>query len=393
MRLQQGWLTRDSNSRLGHFRKTVIDENGKESRKPVARRLGPADMDEREALEALRRLIVEETGIMSDGSVTLEGFTKSRWIPTREGDWRDSSRETIAYKLAPIYERFNGVALNKIDSVMLQSFLNQLAKTRAGSTVKMTRAYLKSIFNEAVEQDYIRKNPARRLRVPKQLKPVAHPFLSMEEIAALLKAASPLGIQTRDFALLRLMLSVALRPGEVFALRWRHLDLTADKATVTLEQTLYRGVLRNFTKTTVEGEAPAVSLLPEMAAGALRDWYAVTAATYFERNPNAVKFDDNAFVFPNSDGGFIHPGNYLSRILQPLAKQAKVKTKVTYQVLRRTCATHMQDMGSLKDIQTVLRHKQAQTTANIYVQSFDKSVRETVERAANKMFAPAKAQA
>ena len=143
MRVQQGWITTEGRAKIGHFRKTVIDTNGRETRVPVAKRLGDADMDEREAYEALRKLIVEETGITSDGKVTLEGFAKSRWVPMHEGDWRESSRETILQKLETIYERFNGIALKNIDNVALQTWINQLAEKRSASTVKMTRAYLK----------------------------------------------------------------------------------------------------------------------------------------------------------------------------------------------------------------------------------------------------------
>jgi hypothetical protein len=43
--------------------------------------------------------------------------------------------------------------------------------------------------------------------------------------------------------------------------------------------------------------------------------------------------------------------------------------KLTFQVLRRTMATQAQSMGSVKDIQTHLRHAKADTTANEYMQA------------------------
>jgi integrase len=375
MRVQQGWLTTEGSAKIGHFRKTFIDKDGKQSRKPVARKLGPASMPEKEALEALRKLIVEETGVTDGGAVTLEGFIKSRWIPTREGDWRPSSRETILQKLGTIYERFNGAALKDIDKVALQTWINQLAEKWSASVVRTTHAYLKSIFAEAVEQDFIKKNPAWGLRVPKQLKPTKRPFLSMEEIAALLNAASPFGVQTMELALLRLMLVTGLRPSELFALRWRNIDLTPDNSTVTLESSVYHGVLRPYTKTSREGEAPAQQVLPEPAAQTLTLWHA-----------KSTRGEPDDFVFPNADAGFIHSGNYLQRTLKPLAKQAKIKTPLTFQVLRRTVATHAQDLGSLKDVSTILRHKQMQTTQQVYVQVVSESVKAATGKLADKMF-------
>ena len=401
MRIQQGWITTEGNSLIGHFRRTIYDTNGKPSRVPKAERLGPADMDEREALEALRHLIVQETGITSDGTITLEGFAKSRWIPMHEGDWRKSSRETILQKLSRIYERFAGIALKDIDSVMLQKYINKLAETQSESTVKMARAYLKSIFSEATEQDYIRKNPARGLRTPKQLKTTKRPFLSMEEIAALLKAANlsdlpvPVeneavgshGMVTQEFALLRLLLVTGMRPSEVFALKWRHIDLTEGNSTIILDSSVYHGELRNFTKATREGETQ-VAVLEELAASVLTEW----SAACLDKS-GADQLDPDAYIFPNADGGFIHEGNYLHRVLQPLAKRAKIATPLTFQVLRRTVLTWAADLGSMKDAQAIARHKTAQITANVYAQIIAPSVRETAGKLGRKMAGARPAQA
>ena len=96
--------------------------------------------------------------------------------------------------------------------------------------------------------------------MPKQLKPTPRPYLSMEEIAAL-KAASPFGIITQEFALLRLLLVTGMRPSEVLALRWRHIDLTPENSTITLDSSVYHGKLRNYTKATREGEIQHLSPL------------------------------------------------------------------------------------------------------------------------------------
>ena len=69
-----------------------------------------------------------------------------------------------------------------------------------------------------------------------------------------------------------------------------------------------------------------------------------------------------AFIFPNTDGGFMDTGNYRNRILIPLAEKLGLP-KLNFQVLRRTMATLAQRKGSVKDIQAHLRHSKADTTA------------------------------
>ena len=52
--------------------------------------------------------------------------------------------------------------------------------------------------------------------------------------------------------LVKVGLATALRPSELLALRWR--DLDQETGTFTIHETIYRGELRPFTKTTREGE-------------------------------------------------------------------------------------------------------------------------------------------
>ncbi len=79
----------------------------------------------------------------------------------------------------------------------------------------------------------------------------------------------------------------------------------------------------------------------------------------------------------SSDGGAIDTANYRSRILRPLAEELGIP-KLNFQVLRRTMATRAQNLGSVKDIQSHLRHSRADTTANEYMQELPESVQQMV---------------
>jgi integrase len=60
--------------------------------------------------------------------------------------------------------------------------------------------------------------------------------------------------------------------------------------------------------------------------------------------------DSRAFLFPNSNGTAFSVGNYLKRHLKPLAERAGVRD-LTHQAFRRTSSTHMQNHGTVKDMQ------------------------------------------
>jgi site-specific recombinase XerD len=64
------------------------------------------------------------------------------------------------------------------------------------------------------------------------------------------------------------------------------------------------------------------------------------------------------FLFPTQIGTLMNHENYLDRVLKPIAQRAGIPG-VNFQVLRRTVATHMQNHGSIKSTQTILRHADA----------------------------------
>jgi integrase len=69
-------------------------------------------------------------------------------------------------------------------------------------------------------------------------------------------------------------------------------------------------------------------------------------------------------------------GNYLKRILKPIAAKAGIPD-MTYRALRRTFATEFQRHGSPKDAQAQLRHSKLEMTG-WYMREIPESVRTAV---------------
>lgn len=372
MKIQEGYLTEKSGSWVGHFSRWVTDyATGERKRQQRAFVIGPtAKLTKTKARAHLRERLVKELGMTADARATVSWFVEHRWQPMREGTWRDSTRQTNLELLKIITDRFGTTALEDMDGVVMQAWLNGLAKKRSASAVRHLRIFLRSILNEATEQDHCQKNPARLLRLPK-LKKSDRAYLSLEQVKDLVEAAT----EPRERTLLRLILVTALRPSELFAIRWKCVDFETD--TLTITETVYRGKLRPFTKTTEEGETERVTLhIPHAAFEALALWIA-----------QAKYCDNDDFVFPNAEGGFITKENYTRRVLSPLGVKAGIK-RLNFQILRRTVATHAQHLGSPKDIQTIMRHKKAETAQAHYVQVIEESVKETTENLAGKLLSP-----
>ena len=194
--------------------------------------------------------------------------------------------------------------------------------------MKHARSYMKSIFAEAVEQAFLLKDPTRGIKIPRNLREKDKTTLTWHQLRAVLA-----GVSTRDRMLLTLEMTDALRPSELFALRWRSFDGRSE--------TVYRGKIRPFGKTE---KSLGDVLLPKGMVDDLWLWK--------QECPDS---SPDSFIFPNTDGGFMETGNYRNRILIPLAEKLGLP-KLNFQVLRRTMATLAQGKGPVKDIQAHLRH-------------------------------------
>jgi len=371
---QRGTVRLEYRSWVGYLNVKVLDPNTGES-KWKKQRVGvlgaKSEMTKHKAYDELERVIAQKTGGTTEpradeSIVTLGWFTRNRFFPLREGStWKDSTAETHKSAIErDILRPLGGFSLRQIDKVMLQTHLNDLAKRMSEGRVKHARFYLKAIFEEAIDQDFLAKNPARKLALPKQLRAVDKTTLTWDQLRSVLASVS-----LRDRVLLTLDMTETFRPSELFALRWEGFDINA--RTLKVVQTAYRGKLRDFGKTQ---KSLRTVHLPEGLANELWLWK--------QECPDS---SPDAFIFPNArkrngakKNGFIRTDNYRARVLKKLAEDLELP-KLNFQVLRRTMATLAQRKGGVKDVQGVLGHSKADTTVNVYMQPIEAGVKQTLD--------------
>jgi integrase len=365
----------------GYYRKTVNDpatNEVKSVRVPV--NLGPkSKMTKTEARQALEREITKQLGqpgsptrIINDGSVTLGWFINNRFIPLKEAVWKDETAKTkkILIQL-DIVEPLGEIPLVNFDKFSLQLHLNKLAITRSKDRVLQMRAYIRDIFTEAVDQDFLVKDPARKLKVPAQLRPTDTTTLTWDQLRLALSKLS-----LRDRILLELDMTNALRPSELFAFRWKRFDYRL--STLTVAETVYKGKIRDWGKTK---KSLTVIHIPRQLADDLQAWRLEceekTREAFAKGKRKSASSSPDDFMFENEDGGFLDTDNYRKRVLHKLARELQLP-KLTFQVIRRTIATLAQKKGTIKDVQGVMRHSRAATTTDVYMQEIPASVQSTI---------------
>ena len=362
---QRGWVVLRGRKWYGYYRRTVLDPITNEQKVdviPIV--LGPkSELTKFQARERLEQEITKQTGmdsggrVMNDGSVTFGWFVRNRFFPLKEANWKPETAKVKRLIIQKdLVETFDGIPLENFDRFALQLHLNQLAKTRSKDRVLQIKSYVRDIFAEAVEQDFLTKDPARKITVPSQLRDTDRTTLTWEQLRDAL-----LHLALRDRVLLELDMTNALRPSELFALRWKCFNYAESKMQVF--ETAYNGAIRPWGKTR---KSLGRVHLPKELAEDLWLWK--------QECPDS---SPDAFIFPDAKGGFMDTGNYRKRVLHKLARDLGLP-KLTFQVIRRTIATLAQKKGTVKDVQGLLRHSRAATTTDVYMQEIPESVQATI---------------
>ena len=375
---QKGWVSVRGKKWYGYFRRTVIDPKTREPKtvsNPVALGL-KTEMTKYEAREKLeleiKRLTgqITEDGVVKNGSVTFGWFVHNRYLPLKEADWKEETAKTKKYLIqADLVDAFEDVRLENIDKLDLQTHLNQMAKTGSRDRVLQARAYMRAIFAEAVDQDFLPKDPARSIKVPSVLLETDKTTLTWDQMRTALSI-----LPLRDRIVLKLDMSNALRPGELFGLRWGCFD--PKLCQIEIRETVYKGKIRPWGKT--KGSLTKIPIATQLAEE-LQAWRRQSLEEQRRQKTWHGPMADSpeAFIFAGRNGGFIDTTNYRNRVLHKLAEQLGLP-KLTFQVIRRTIATLAKDKGHVKDIQGMMRHSRLATTTEVYMQSLEEGVRSTV---------------
>jgi len=367
-RHQNGWVE-ETGTRLrkwrGHWWSYERQPDGSERRVHHSVVLGTkSQMRKWEAAKALASIIeraAEPSIVRPSDAVTFAWFARERYLAIREQRWRPSTaainRLVIDRHLIP---RFGTMPLRDIGKFDIERFLIDAAGRYSASMVQKLRTYLGAILEEAVDQEFIRRNPARKVEMPRT-RAVDRPFYTADEARRLLGELSG-----RNRIIGKIFLLCGLRPGEAFALRWRCFQ--GDR--LEIRESVVRGAVGD-TKTARSKGAVA---LPR----ALR-W---EIEAYREQCGHVLP---EAWMFPSQTGRPIWKEDFLRDVLRPAAKAAGL-ARVNYQIFRRTFATIAHDLGfPLRVVQEQMRHASATTTGNVYAQAIPESVYRAVESVAEAL--------
>ena len=202
---------------------------------------------------------VHEHRFAAPDKVTVSGYL-DRWEPAHGRDLEDGSRAVIRHALRAVRERLGDRRLQSVTRVDVDQLVDWMltsGRKRGGQpgtglsprSVQLTLVAFQRACDDAIEDRIISINPCRRVKRPRQLKPV-HDLWTDEETSRFQAAAEG----DRLGAVITLQ-CLGLRPEEVCGLRWRR-DVNLAGRTLKIQ----------IARTLVDGHA--VEKPPKTSAGA-----------------------------------------------------------------------------------------------------------------------------
>jgi integrase len=259
--------------------------------------------------------------------------------------------------------------LDQLTPEHVQAMLNTLASEGLKyHTLRNIRAALRRALNQALRWQYVQRNVATLVDVPRQTNTTEDDEsndqgtfsiqpLDEQQARALLAAVAGHRLEP----LYRVALSLGLRRGEVLGLRWVDIDFERATLRVTGALQRYRGKLeRTSTKTTASTQP--ISLPPVLLASLRRH----QEAQERERAAAGERWQERGLVFTTRLGTPIEPRN-LIRHFKSVLKRAGLPQSVRFHDLRHSCATLLIAQGvHPRVVMEILRHSQISTTMNTY---------------------------
>jgi integrase len=387
-RFQEGRLGVEGKGSKAHYyvRFRTYRADGSSVQKKV--RVGLVnEMSKRDANKRKAAIVAGETSqlpepVAGDKEDMLFGdFYETRYLVLKS-DWSDKHRKSFTYIMDRfVLPKFGKLPIGKIDKVMVQSLINNLSDYTQ-STLKHVREKMASVFAEALEQDYIGRNPAAKAKLPANAKKPSRPILTMEQLIQLIDRLT----DARDKAIFLVGTFCALRTSEVFGLAWKHFHHEPDSQSYFMvEQVAYDGEVHEET-TKTEASHARVHISSRVLEAILK----LREATK-DTSPDALLFQSTNKNGRSHKGAPMCPGIWLQRKVQPHADAIGIPFPVNFRATRRTACTLVQEHGgTVATAQSFLRHASPSATTKIYSQPVPEQVKLAVNAYEERVYAARK---
>lgn len=292
------------------------------------------------------------------------------WINEVKGDsiriiTERNYRSMWSFSISPI---IGNMELKDVKPIHCQKVLNMMNEGHKTSTIKVHRDLMWSVFECAVENYLIERNPVRRnVKATGGKKTEAREALTVDEQKTFLKESE----KSSFYNGYAFVLQTGIRVGELIALKWSDVDFKNRKIKIqrSASEVAKQGFVIGEPKTKRgHREIP----LTKEAVNIL----------YSQKEKNSqnkiipIQYAD--YIFLNKNGNLIQKSAY-NQGIYAICNRLGMR-KFSIHLLRHTFATRCIESGMRpKTLQAILGHSKIEMTMNLYVHVTDESKLEEIE--------------
>ena len=340
----------------------VYDEEGKRKLKWVDTRVPKAGNNKRLANKRLVEILAEydRDGVDATKDMHFAEFME-QWLETLKHSIAPTTYDSYVIVLSNHILPYFGKKKLKITDVtpaVVQRYVND--KLKGGLSANTVRKHLANIskcLDSAVKQNIIAYNPVKRIELPKKERYTGAKHYNEKQIERLLECCKgdPLEI------VIILTLFYGLRRSEALGLRWDAVDF--EGRTLTIKHTVTRiGKVLHKNDSTKNESSYTVFPMSDKIVEELDRWR-IHQQHLKSLQPN--DYVDEGYICTKKNGELLSP-DYISQHFALLLKKNGLP-HIRFHDLRHSAASYLKALGfDLKDIQVWLRHKDIQTTMNLY---------------------------
>ena len=293
------------------------------------------------------------------------------WIKQYANDVKVSSVRARKKSIQHAIERFNTKPIQTIKKHDYQRFVDDMSAQYSKNYVDSIVASTNMIFKYANDMRLIKAMPSEGIKRPKKKVSVEEledieihkKFLEKDELFKFLEVAKYHHSPQNSFEVFTTLAYTGMRAGELLALKWSDIDF--ENNTISITKTYYNpnNNKKHYQILTPKTESSIgkISVDPHVIQ-LLKDYKVNVQDTW--KNELYV---DNNFVFTDVNG-YPLVIKKLSTWIQAIMKKTDITNKhISTHSFRHThCALLIEAGVHIKEIQERLRHKDINTTMNIY---------------------------
>ncbi|MFS6219625.1 site-specific integrase [Streptococcus agalactiae] len=298
-------------------------------------------------------------------------------------EWKTSHSKTVKTRTMKVYRHpiekikdFIGddVLVKNIDARLLQKFIDYLKDRYSDNTVNLIKQPLNMMLNYAVRMEYIMSNPMKNVVTPKRKKmskkQLEDKYLETEQNQKIIEQLrDPIyGNHIANFS--EIIFLTGMRPGELLALRWDHIDF--EKLKIKIEYTL------DYT-TNGHANAELGSVKNDGSYRTIDIPLRVKEMLVEELNYQNTKDLRSDFVFITNKGRHLSINTINRRIKKTSEKLYGIV--ITSHSFRHAHITLLAELGiPLKSIMDRVGHTDVNTTIKVYTHATDKIGKQMMDK-------------